>query len=150
MESTMPMISTSIPPPPESPHTPLQRPQPQRRSNIRRNVITPRRPATRKYNNKYQRCGALDEHDHPVNMVRPSLAGWWVCCTCQGMNNPHLCPERCSLCSHERCEGCITLPWWDLVWSCFALREISWAFVSWRLIQSLKLKLDKSNKYANK
>ena len=34
------------------------------------------------------------------------MRGWWKCCHCRHVNNPALAPQRCSICSHDKCRGC--------------------------------------------
>src|SRR5450755_4697729 len=41
-------------------------------------------------------------------MSRPSMSSLWVCHACLQVNNAALCPERCSVCPHDRCPYCET------------------------------------------
>jgi hypothetical protein len=38
--------------------------------------------------------------------TRPSQRGWWVCSECRFTNSPHLSPERCTNCNHQKCRNC--------------------------------------------
>ncbi|KAE8152004.1 hypothetical protein BDV25DRAFT_151742 [Aspergillus avenaceus] len=40
------------------------------------------------------------------NTARPNMAGWWICCNCQGENNPVLNSGRCTICEHKQCPSC--------------------------------------------
>jgi hypothetical protein len=37
---------------------------------------------------------------------RPSMRGWWKCCSCENDNNPDLAKTRCSSCGHKRGYHC--------------------------------------------
>lgn len=39
---------------------------------------------------------------------RPSVRGWWKCCSCEHDNNPVLADKRCSCCGHTRGSHCST------------------------------------------
>lgn len=73
---------------------------------------------------KHVRQRGPSDVDHPVDVVvggvvdavRPSMAGWWSCCQCEGMNNPALSPESCTLCSHYRCQSCGNIAWCGCCW----------------------------------
>lgn len=54
------------------------------------------RPLTRSRNHLSSRPG------------RPSVRGWWRCCSCDSDNNPALAKERCSSCGHQRDTRCTT------------------------------------------
>lgn len=63
-------------------------------------------PNNRNKNNKRNNGG---DNSDLVNTIRPSMAGWWICCSCESINNPALCPERCTLCPHYRCGDCVNV-----------------------------------------
>lgn len=41
-----------------------------------------------------------------INPTRPSMAGWWVCCSCGQENNPAFQMNRCTICGHGQCLSC--------------------------------------------
>ena len=94
-------LSPLSPPPP-----PLQQ---QRAANSypRRNATSvPQQPGI--VQRPAQRASDVDvDVDDLVDTYRPSMAGYWVCCVCDGLNNPGLTPERCPICNHAVCAtGC--------------------------------------------
>lgn len=115
-DTTLSPLSPSPPRPLRSPRR-QQRPQQQRRS-----TTTPlrcvgqtwrsRNPSQCIQTGPKQRRSASDAGDAGVHeCYRPSMAGWWVCCQCDGVNNPGLTPEKCPTCAHSLCKAfCEVLP----------------------------------------
>lgn len=111
---------TTLSPLSPSPPRPLR--SPRRQQQQRRSTTTPlrcvgqtwrsRNPSQCIQTGPKQRRSASDAGDAGVHeCYRPSMAGWWVCCQCDGVNNPGLTPEKCPTCAHSLCKAfCEVLP----------------------------------------
>jgi hypothetical protein len=52
---------------------------------------------------------SLPTHPILVQMSRPSMRGWWMCCRCSQTNYPNLSASSCTKCNHTKCRYC--QPW---------------------------------------
>lgn len=102
-----------------SPHTPHHN----QRTRTGKPTASFQRPQQTCRRKKHARQRGPSNVDHLVDVVgvvvdavRPSMAGWWSCCQCEGMNNPALSPESCTLCSHYRCQSCGNIAWCGFCW----------------------------------
>ena len=143
----MPMLPPPSPPKPSttttntdrriSPHTPHHN----QRTRTGKPTASFQRPQQTCRRQKHARQRGPSNVDHLVDVVvdavRPSMAGWWSCCQCEGMNNPALSPESCTLCSHYRCQSCGNIAWCGCCW----LAGFVFAFRFFALLSFLFLRL---------
>lgn len=46
-------------------------------------------------------------HHHAMELnARPDATGWWICSSCDSLNNPELSCGRCTSCNHTKCPSC--------------------------------------------